>query len=403
MFHLGVRNMPSLKNKIKVVMTVACANDLSGASMRDLTRASPVVHPAIDNLLEGLSECPELDIEVVFGKKYISANDCRKEGNILYTPVFYTPLPFPGMGWSYLARYQAIKKYIKSVKPDIVHAQGTERESGIVAAFSKSPSLLTLHGNFREISKILPSPLLSYNTVNAWLESIAIKKCTSILCISKYTEDSVKSLNKNTHLLPNAVSSVFFNIVKKTVPGRVVCVASISRRKNQISLLKSCEQIAALIPNFDLHFWGDCNTSDPYAVDFLQQIKSRNWAQYCGMASSTQMQNILAEAQLMVLPSIEDNCPVALLEAMAASLPILSTSVGGIPDLIKEGVNGFLVKPAEMDKMAQHIFSLLGSDSIATEMGLRSREIAKKYYSPEYIAQKHLKIYSDLAGKSFFK
>jgi glycosyltransferase involved in cell wall biosynthesis len=88
---------------------------------------------------------------------------------------------------------------------------------------------------------------------------------------------------------------------------------------------------------------------------------------------------------------------------MAASLPILSTSVGGIPDLIKEGVTGLLVKPAEMDKMAQHIFSLLGSDSIATEMGLRSREIAKKYYSPECIAQKHLKIYSDLAGNSFFK
>ena len=384
-------------------MTVACANDLSGASMRDLTRASPVVHPAIDNLLEGLSECPELDIEVVFGKKYINANDCRKEGNILYTPVLYTPLSFPGMGWSYLARYQAIKKYIKSVKPDIVHAQGTERESGIVAAFSKPPSLLTLHGNFREISKILPSPLISYNTVNAWLESIAIKKCTSILCISKYTEASVKCLNKNTHLLPNAVSSVFFNVVKKTVPGRVVCVASISRRKNQISLLKSCDQIAALIPNFNLHFWGDCNTSDPYAVDFLQQIKSRNWAQYCGMASSTQMQNILAEAELMVLPSIEDNCPVALLEAMAASLPILATSVGGIPDLIEHGVNGFLVNPVEIDRMADHILRLMDSDSLKIDMGQKSGAMAKKYYSPEYIAQKHLKIYYDLAGKSFFK
>ena len=397
MFHLGVRNMPSLKNKIKVVMTVACANDLSGAAMQDIMRPSPILHPAIHNLLEGLSGISSLDIEVVFGKKHINANDCRKEGNITYTPIPYSPLPLPGFGWSYLARFNAIKKYIKTIHHDLIHAQGTERESGMIAAFSRKPSLLTIHGNFREISKLMPSSLWSYNRINAKLESIAIRKCTSILCISKYTQNSVIKLNPNTHLLPNAVSNRFFDIERNPISGRVVCVGSISERKNQIALLESCDKIAKIVPNFELHFWGDCNKKNNYTLEFYEKIEKRKWSRYLGVADHIQMLSLLSESELMVLPSIEDNCPVVLLEAMAAGLPIAASSVGGIPELISDGLTGILISPENMEFSANRILELLLSKFSLEQFSLSAKKLAACTFSPERIAKNHYLIYERLS------
>jgi len=65
-----------------------------------------------------------------------------------------------------------------------------------------------------------------------------------------------------------------------------------------------------------------------------------------GFASRTDLKAHLRQATLLALPSLEENCPMVVLEAMAAGVPVVAARVGGVPDLIEEGKTGILLRTA---------------------------------------------------------
>ena len=91
-------------------------------------------------------------------------------------------------------------------------------------------------------------------------------------------------------------------------------------------------------------------------------------------------------ADFSILPSLMEATSISGLEAMAASLPLVGTAVGGIPDLIKAGENGFLCRPADAKDLSRKIDKLLGCDLKAC--GSRSRRMVEAEFSWSQIAQK---------------
>lgn len=377
-------------------MAVSCANDVSGTVHRDDSQQSPVLHTAIHNLLDGLKNREEIEVEVIYGRMHPKDGEDRREGAIHYVPVPYKPLPIPGMGGPYLARTWALLRHIQKVKPDLVHGQGTERESGLVAALSGRPSVLTLHGNFREIAKTLKTPPWNYHSINAMFETFTIPRVGGVICISNYTKKLVQDLNQKLWVLPNAVNEKMFEIERLPVEGRVVCIAGISARKNQTNLLLQCDNVFSTHPSFKLHFWGPGNAEAPYDAEFFSNIGRRPWASYCGNAPVEQIPAILSEASILVLPSIEDNCPVAILEAMAVGVPVVASSVGGIPDLVEEGKTGLLVLPSEPSGYAKAIQRMLNSPEERASFSRLARAKALREYTPAAIGRAHVAIYQEL-------
>jgi len=83
---------------------------------------------------------------------------------------------------------------------------------------------------------------------------------------------------------------------------------------------------------------------------------------------------------IFVLPSLTECFPTVLLEAMAAKKPIITTNVGGIPNLIKDHYNGLLVKPRDVNELTNKIILLLKSDSLRKEMGRNGyNSVCRKY------------------------
>lgn len=107
-------------------------------------------------------------------------------------------------------------------------------------------------------------------------------------------------------------------------------------------------------------------------------------------------------ADFSVLPSLLEATSISGLEAMAASLPLVGTRVGGIPELIRHGENGFLCNPADPKDLAQKIDALLESDFRA--FGRKSRRLVEEQFDWPNIADKTLKAYravlSNFAGRS---
>jgi hypothetical protein len=77
--------------RIKVAMLVVDSNDVSGASNPDFSRPSPICHPAIEALLDGLSTCPEVECHVLYGNHHIAVPEFRRVGSLVYTALPYKP------------------------------------------------------------------------------------------------------------------------------------------------------------------------------------------------------------------------------------------------------------------------------------------------------------------------
>jgi glycosyltransferase involved in cell wall biosynthesis len=88
--------------------------------------------------------------------------------------------------------------------------------------------------------------------------------------------------------------------------------------------------------------------------------------------------------------------PIAILEAMAYGLPIVSTPVGGIPDAVVDGEIGFLVQPGDVDAIAQKIILLLRTPELRNNMGVKARERAIKKFELSSVLEQLFAVYGSL-------
>ena len=101
--------------------------------------------------------------------------------------------------------------------------------------------------------------------------------------------------------------------------------------------------------------------------------------------------------RLFVLPTEGDCLPVAITEAMAAGLPIVSTKVGAIHEAVVEGENGFLIEPKDGEALALALNRFANEPELRQEMGKNSREKAEKYFDAARNGQRLLEICERLA------
>ncbi len=105
------------------------------------------------------------------------------------------------------------------------------------------------------------------------------------------------------------------------------------------------------------------------------------------------VQALMGHFSVFCLTSTSEGTPNVVLEAMAAGLPVVATRVGGIPDVVQEGVTGFLVDPGDVAGMARAILTLLRDPSLAERMGMAGRQLAKNRYNCHLAAQRLTELY----------
>ena len=176
----------------------------------------------------------------------------------------------------------------------------------------------------------------------------------------------------------------------------MLCPATLCTHKNQIALIRALDQVIKRLP-LRLVLVGDAAPDNTYAQKVLQMTKERPWCTYGGVASVEEIIGWLERSSLMVLPSVEDNCPNVVLEAMAAGVPVAASSIGGIPDLIRPGETGALFDPRDVGGMAASIEKMLVDDTLSRAMAQKARDEARERFSPGTIAARLAEVYTELA------
>ena len=112
------------------------------------------------------------------------------------------------------------------------------------------------------------------------------------------------------------------------------------------------------------------------------------------------MPDILAAADLSVLPSLSEGLPNAVLESMAAGVPVVATSVGGTPELVEDGVTGLLVPPRDAEALAVAIARLIGNPALARRFGEAGRRRVHDRFSMAAMVRATERLYLGLLGET---
>lgn len=313
--------------------------------------------------------------------------------------IFFHALHVPKIGWmrtAYQGCIRATRKKLRELQPDIIHGQGTERDCAISAVHSGYPNIITIHGNMRLIARVNKARPFTYQWLASRLERWTIPRSDGVVCITAYTQRAVGDLARQTWIVPNAVDKSFFDLPHEPqLPKTVLCVGTIQHRKNQNRFIRALEPLAAT-SSFRVLFLGAADESDAYAREFFSLIKSRPWCVYGGTAPRIDLQKHLSGAAVLALPSLEDNCPMTVLEAMAAGVPVLAANVGGVPELIENGRNGLLCDPLDKTSTSEGMRRLLFDSSLSARLATEAKRDALQRFHPQVIACRHLEIYEEV-------
>ena len=113
--------------------------------------------------------------------------------------------------------------------------------------------------------------------------------------------------------------------------------------------------------------------------ELAERLNLKGSIQFAGQVPQESIPRLMHQADVFALSSLSESFGIVNLEAMAAGLPIVATNVGGIPDIVEEGVNGYLVNAKNPDELADRILVLLQNDEMREEMSANNREKAELY------------------------
>jgi len=185
-------------------------------------------------------------------------------------------------------------------------------------------------------------------------------------------------------------------------PGDLVVttVGNIRRVKGHDIFIKAAASIVSQFPNVSFSIAGDV-LEPGYFAELQALIRDLNLSDHFHFAGGvTDLHKHLSTADIFVLPSRSEGFSNAIVEAMAASLPVVATEVGGNAEAVKDGVSGFLVPPEDPAALSAAIVRLLSNPSQAKVMGLAGKALVAERFTTEAMMVRITAAYSNLLAST---
>lgn len=180
-------------------------------------------------------------------------------------------------------------------------------------------------------------------------------------------------------------------------PARIVGSAGRLSPEKGFGVLVEAAAVVASDPGVGFVHFGDGVLREPIARR-IEELGLRDRFILAGFRGD--LDRFFPHWDLMVLPSFTEGMPNVVLEAFAAGVPVVATAVGGTPELVADGVNGYLVAPGDPDAIAARIRDVLGDEPGRSEMGRRGRELVGAEFTFEAQARHYLRLLDEITARS---
>lgn len=358
------------------------------------------VNSALLNLLKGFSILP-IQIRVVsFNRELVQTVIKNYSENIA---IHYMPeAKLPHVVNFVFKGSAMLRQHIKDFVPSILHfgMSGYILLSKILLSSAGIKTVVTIHGvPFEEVkTKINLKEKLVYftNGLVEWLFCPA-----NIIHISTYSASRYKNKNKTYTIIANAIDPAYFDIaIKAGTTNKIIYIGSIEARKNLLYLLNSIKVLKDKNIHFTLSVAGGF-TDEIYKNEVLQFIDNNNLSGVVtlhGWVSQQEVSYMLAQSDILMLPSNQETLPMVIAESMSAAKVVVSTSIGGIPEMIEHQKDGFLFenKNNDVSNVLPVLEALYNNDSLILPVQKAARNRAAATYHCTIVAKKTMQFYQSL-------
>lgn len=177
----------------------------------------------------------------------------------------------------------------------------------------------------------------------------------------------------------------------------ITLLGRLEKRKGIFDLLDIVKDVVEEKPEINFLLGGDGSLEK--IRDIISQNNIANNAKLLGWVDAGKKDNVLKQTLIYVLPSYDEGMPMSLLEAMSYGIPVIATDVGGIPRVIENNVNGFLIKPGDKEDLKKCILKLIKNDEIRENISKKGYNTIKQTFSIEAHVEKLIFIYEGLMKK----
>ena len=347
------------------------------------------------HLAEGLAEHQDLDVHVVHSSRAVSADSVSVQGRLI---IHHVSPPAHSATPNLIAALFRCSRVLHAIKPDLANAH--TGQYALAALRAGVPTIYTIHG--------IPHVALRHarGTVNrcaglvqVLFDRLAIRRVGDIIAISPYVETTYGKITRaRIHRAENPVPDKWFRTVIREVPGRILFAGTVVPGKGLHFLVQALSQLVSTVPQAHLHVAGrlDDRRYLKYLRRLLAEHQLNDRVSFLGPLDGSRMQEEYSRCALLVLPSLVETAPLAVIEAMASARPVVATRVGGVPDLIEDGVTGLLVQPGDSSGLSERMGRLLGDTSLRTCIGDRSQEVARARFWRDTVVARYDEIYEDV-------
>jgi glycosyltransferase involved in cell wall biosynthesis len=244
--------------------------------------------------------------------------------------------------------------------------------------------------------------------IRIWLNRFTALLADRVICVSqsiaKYAQEIIHIAPEKLIVIPNGVDETsFHNLPPKPrariayhLPASCTLIGAIGRPrpvKGYSYLLQAFASLAETHPQTHLLFVGE----GPDRSKLIRQANTLNVSdRVIFLDDQEEIPSLLAGIDIVAIPSLYEGMPVVALEAMAAGLPIVATQTGGTPEVVVDGVTGFLVLPARPDLLAAAIGLLLDNPKLREKMGHAGRARVTAHYTISHNVSLTQALYRDL-------
>lgn len=304
------------------------------------------------------------------------------------------------LNYCYFYNRQITKLYKDATLPDIIHVHVSFR-AGLLALYLKwkynIPYIITEHWTF--YTRRTGICFTNSNFIKKWILRRVFKNASYVLPVSHDLSrqldeyfPSIKSI-----VVPNVVDATLFNFISGIRPSnrfKFIHVSSLNELKNPDQIILAFNRIRQVYKEAILEIVGPANSK---LVRYAESLGLRDCSiLFVGLKSHREVASLMQASNALVLFSSAENLPCVIAESLCSGVPVISSSVGGVPEMVNDS-NGILVPSGDEGALYQAMESMIVNYSKYNRR--RISEDAQAKYNPEVVGRQILDVYERVLSK----
>ncbi|MBN2981724.1 GT4 family glycosyltransferase PelF [Cohnella algarum] len=334
----------------------------------------------------------------------------------------YSQVPFTEMFWTVRSMILPLLMTVRSPLPeaDLYHAVSTGY-AGVVAALGKQrfgkPMVLTEHGIY---SREREEEIIKADWVKGYFKDLWIEYFYTLSgCAYQYADEVITLFKRNKEIevelgcpeekiriIPNGVAASDFDGLPRKAEGEPINVGALVRVvpiKDIKTMLQSFRLVKRELPHVRFHIMGPYEEDPEYYEECLALMEAIGLTDV-EFTGSVDIREHIGKMDVLVLTSISEGQPLAVLEGMAASKPFVATDVGSCKELLygtddDYGQAGLIATVMNEEQISRHIVTLCRNERLRREMGASGRRRVERLYTRDRFIESYKQLYARYEGK----